>query len=346
MGKKSSAFERLVREQLPPGAHYYYLVRYGERGQWIRVPERGAFQATPRFQAPTAKPGVYIVEFCRDRDAKRLVKSRHPSGVLARVSAQDTARVRCEAEYRRFLTEVIDAAPDDATHYYLTTVDGTEGPDGLLKLWSRFEYPALAAMGWWEVRYCDEHASPCAAPARPVLVALREPVANRDATQQSTRQSDTREDLLSLLDRHYELNCELRSTLRTLADQWSRIEGHYQRAAVAPDYTAVLKYLADSFREALRPPMGTVPVAQPVKSNDCAGKPAAGSVSTAAAVAAVEAATLQAIAEVTKSAAQPKPSSLEDAKARVDAQREALTRRDPDFRLNRAHLIELERKPT
>ena len=343
MGKKTSAFERLVREQLPPGAHYYYLVRYGERGQWIRVPEMGAFQATPRFQAPTAKPGVYIVEFCRDRDAKRLVKSRHPSAVLARVSAQDTARVRCEAEYRRFLTEVIDAAPEDATHYYLTTVDGTEGPDGLLKLWSRFEYPALAAMGWWEVRYCDEHASPCAAPARPVLVALREPVANRDAT--AAAETDSRSDLLSLLDRHYELNCELRSTLRTLADQWSRIEGHYQRAAVAPDYTAVLKYLADSFREALRPPMGTVPVAQPVKSNDCAGTPAAGSASAAAAVAAVEAATRQAIAEVTKSAAKPKPSSLEDATAQVDAQLAAFTGHGPDFRLNRAHLAE-PRKPT
>ncbi len=345
MGKKSSAFERLVREQLPPGAHYYYLVRYGAGGQLIRVPERGALQATPRFQAPTAKPGVYVVEFCRDRHAKRLVKSRHPSGVLAKVSAQDTERVRCEAEYRRFLTEVIDAAPEDATHYYLTTVDGTEGPDGLLKLWSRFEYPALAAMGWWEVRYCDEHASPCAAPARPVLVALREPVANRDATQQSTLQSDTREDLLSLLGRHYELNRELRSTLRTLADQWSRIEGHYQRAAIAPDYTAVLTYLADSIRETLRPPTGTVPAAQPVRSNDCPRKPAAGSAS-AAAVAAVEAATCQAIAEVAKSAAQPKPSWLEDAKAKVDAQRELLTKRDPDFRLNRAHLIELERKPT
>ena len=344
MGKKSSAFERLVREQLPPGAHYYYLVRYGERGQWIRVPEMGAFQATPRFQAPTAKPGVYVVEFCRDRHAKGLVKSRHPSGVLAKVSAQDTARVRCEAEYRRFLTEVIDAAPEDATHYYLTTVDGTEGPDGLLKLWSRFEYPALAAMGWWEVRYCDEHASPCAAPARPVLVALREPVANRDAT--AAAETDSRSDLLSLLDRHYELNCELRSTLRTLADQWSRIEGHYQRAAVAPDYTAVLKYLADSFREALRPPMGTVPVAQPVKSNDCAGTPAAGSASAAAAVAAVEAATRQAIAEVTKSAAKPKPSSLEDATAKVDAQLAALAGPERTMLVNRAHLIELERKPT
>jgi hypothetical protein len=201
-------------------------------------------------------------------------------------------------------------------------------------------------MGWWEVRYCDEHASPCAAPARPVLVALREPVANRDATQQSTRQSDTREDLLSLLDRHYELNCELRSTLRTLTDQWSRIEGHYQRAASAPDYTAVLKYLADSIREAVRLPTGSVPVAQQVQASDCVGKAAAGSAS-AAAIAAVEAATLQAIAEVRKSAARPKRSSPEKLEAEVDAQiAEALIMRAPDFRLNRAHLIEPERKPT
>jgi hypothetical protein len=151
---------------------------------------------------------------------------------------------------------------------------------------------------------------------------------------------------LSLLDRHYELNRELRSTLRTLADQWSRIEGQYQRAAVAPDYTAVLTYLADSLRESLRSPTGTVPATQPVKSNDYAVKPAAGSVNVAAAVAAVEAATRQAIAEVTKSAAQPKPSSLEDATAKVDLQLAVLTKREPDFRLNRAHLAELRRNPT
>ena len=346
MRKKSSAFERLVREQLPPGAHYYYLVRYGEGGLLTRVPESGAFQATPRFQAPTAKPGVYRVEFCQDRHARRLVKSRHKSGVLAKVSPQDTARVRYGAEYRRFLTEVIDAAPEDATHYYLTTVDGTEGPDGLLKLWARFEYPALAAMGWWEVRYCDEHAEPCAAPVRPVIVALREPIASRDAAAQATAQTDSRSDLLSLLERHYELNRELHSTLRTLAEQWARIEGHYQRAAVAPDYTVVLKYLADSLREALRPPTGSVPATQPVKSNDYLGKPAPGSASTAAAVAAVEAATRQAISEVTKSAAQPKPSSLEDSTAKVDAQLAVLTGHESDFRLNRAHLAESRRKPT
>ena len=319
MGKKSSAFERRVREQLPPGAHYYYLVRYGAGGQLIRVPERGALQATPRFQAPTAKPGVYVVEFCRDRHAKRLVKSRHPSGVLAKVSAQDTERVRCEAEYRRFLTEVIDAAPEDATHYYLTTVDGTEGPDGLLKLWSRFEYPALAAMGWWEVRYCDEHASPCAAPARPVLVALREPVANRDATQQSTRQSDTREDLLSLLDRHYELNCELRSTLRTLADQWSRIDGHYQRAAIAPDYREVLKYLVDTFREALRPVVRTVPVAQKGDANQEAKAQAT------AAPSPTPARSSQPAASPAKPTGQPRVRAVDSSAAQIEARlKEAL----------------------
>ena len=339
---RPSAFRRQVLRHLPPGAHYYYLVRYSEHGAPMRVPAIGALQATHIFQDPP-KPGAYVVEYCQDRHATRPVKSAGEACVLANVTEEDTARERCGREYRRFLRTVRGAAPEDATHYYLTTVDGTAGPDGLLKLWSRFEYPALAAMGWWEVRYCDEHASPCAAPARPVLVALREPVANRDAT--AAAETDSRSDLLSLLDRHYELNCELRSTLRTLADQWSRIEGHYQRAAVAPDYTAVLKYLADSFREALRPPMGTVPVAQPVKSNDCAGTPAAGSASAAAAVAAVEAATRQAIAEVTKSAAKPKPSSLEDATAQVDAQLAAFAGHGPDFRLNRAHLAE-PRKPT
>ncbi len=319
MSKKSSAFEKLVREQLPPGAHYYYLVRYGEGGRRIRVPERGAFQAAPRFQDPTAKPGVYVVEFCRDRHARRLVKSRHNSAVVAKVSAQDTARVRCEAEYRRFLTEVIDAAPEDATHYYLTTVDGTEGPDGLLKLWSRFEYPALAAMGWWEVRYCDEHASPCAAPARPIVVALREPVANRDATQQSTLQTDTRDDLCSLLDRHYELNCELRSTLRTLAEQWSRIEGHHQRAAVAPDYTEVLKYLVDTFREALRPPTGIVPVTQKGDANQEA------KAQSTAAPSQTSARSSQPVASPAKPTGQPRVRAVDSSAAQIEARlKEAL----------------------
>ena len=265
--------------------------------------------------------------------------------VRKHVTEEDTARVRCGREYRRFLRTVRGAAPEDATHYYLTAVDGTAGPDGFLKLWSRFEYPVLATVGWWSVRYWSEHGEPCVAPARPLVVALREPIASRDAAAQATTQTDSRADVLSLLNRHYELNVELRSTLRTLADQLSRIESHYQRAAVAPDYTAVLTYLADSLREALRPPTGTVPATQPVKSSDRAGKPAAGSAS-AAAVAAVEAATLQAIAEVTKSVARAKPSSLDDSIAKVDAQLAVFMGHEPDFRLNRAHLAELRRKPT
>ena len=342
MGNRPSVFRRQVLRHLPAGAHYYYLVRHSEHGAPMRVPASGALQATPIFQDPT-KPGAYAVKYCQDPQATRPVKTK--ACLLVNVTEADTARVRGEAEHRRFLRTVRGAAPEGATHYYLATLDGTEGPDGLLKLWSRFQYPTFAAAGWWEVRYCGEHAERCAPRVRPILVALREPIASRGAAVQAHSQPDSRTDILSLLDRHYELNLELRSTLRTLADQWSRIEGHYQRAAIAPDYTAVLTYLADSIRETLRPPTGTVPAAQPVRSNDCPRKPAAGSAS-AAAVAAVEAATCQAIAEVAKSAAQPKPSWLEDAKAKVDAQRELLTRRDPDFRLNRAHLIELERKPT
>ena len=343
MGNRPSAFRRQVLRHLPLGAHYYYLVRYSEHGAPMRVPAIGALQATPIFQDPP-KPGAYVVEYCQDPQATRPVKTK--ACLLVNVTEADTARVGGEEEHRRFLRTVRGAAPEGATHYYLATLDGTEGPDGLLKLWSRFQYPALAAAGWWEVRYCGEHAERCARRVRPTLVALREPIASRGAAVQAHAQTESRADMLSLLDRHYELNRELRSTLRTLADQWSRIEGHYQRAASAPDYTAVLKYLADSIREAVRLPTGSVPVAQQAQASDCVGKPAAGSAS-AAAIAAAEAATLQAIAEVRKSAARPKRSSPEKLEAEADAQiAEALIMRDPDFRLNRAHLIELERKPT
>jgi hypothetical protein len=285
------------------------------------------------------------VLYCADAEAKQPVKIPRKPHLLTKLAAEDTAHEREAAEFTRFRAAVHQEAPEDATHYHLAKLDGAKGPDGSLALGNQFDFPTQATSGWWQVRYTRDRDQPCDEPLLPVMVELQEPVAKVEEVAQPPAHSGSRSDLLSLLDRHYELNRELRSTLRTLADQWSRIEGHYQRAAIAPDYTAVLTYLADSIRETLRPPTGTVPAAQPVRSNDCPRKPAAGSAS-AAAVAAVEAATCQAIAEVAKSAAQPKPSWLEDAKAKVDAQRELLTRRDPDFRLNRAHLIELERKPT
>jgi hypothetical protein len=284
------------------------------------------------------------VLFCADAEAKQPVKIPRKPQLVTKLAAEDTAHEREAAECARFKAAVIKSAPEEASHYHLATLDGTEGPDGLLTLCAPFEFPTRATLGWWKVRYSRSGDQPCDEPLLPVLVELQEPIAKRAEAARTTAVTGSRADVLSLLDRHYELNVELRSTLRTLADQWSRIEGHYQRAAVAPDYTAVLRYLADSLREALRPPTGTVPATQPVQSSDRARRPAAGSASTAA-VAAVEAATVQAIAEVTKSVAKPKPSSLEDATAKVDAELAALTGRGPDFRLNRAHLAEL-RKPT
>ena len=317
---RPSAFRRQVLRHLPPGAHYYYLVRCNQRGGQKRLPGRGAFRATPSFQDPSANPGTYFVLFCADAEAKQPVKIPRKPYLLTKLAAEDTAHEREAAEFVRFKAAVLESAPEEATHYSLAKLDGAAGPDGLLALGNQFEFPTQATGGWWQVRYARDRDQPFDEPLLPVLVELREPVAKGAEAARTTTHNGSRSDLLSLLERHYELNRELRSTLRTLADQWSRIEGHYQRAAVAPDYTVVLKYLADSLREALRPPTDTVPATQPVKSNDYAGKPAAGSASTAAAVAAVEAATRQAIAEVTKSAAKPKPSSLEDATAKVDAQ--------------------------
>ena len=346
MESKPSAFRRQVLRHLPPGAHYYYLVRCNPRGGQTRLPGRGAFRATPAFQDPSASPGTYFVLYCADAEAKQPVKIPRKPHLLTKLAAEDTAHEREAAEFIRFRAAVHQEAPEDATHYHLAKLDGAKGPDGSLALGNQFEFPTQATSGWWQVRYTRDRDQPCDEPLLPVIVELQEPVAKGEEVAQPPAHSGSRSDLLSLLDRHYELNRELRSTLRTLADQWSRIEGHYQRAASAPDYTAVLKYLADSIREAVRLPTGSVPVAQQVQANDCVGKPAAGSAS-AAAIAAVEAATLQAIADVRKSAARPKRSSPEKLEAEVDAQiAEALIMRDPDFRLNRAHLIELERKPT
>ena len=75
MENKPSAFRRHLLRYRPPGARYYYLVRCHEDGTLTRVPTSRAFQATPGFQGPAAKPGRYAVAYCQDQHATTPGKS-------------------------------------------------------------------------------------------------------------------------------------------------------------------------------------------------------------------------------------------------------------------------------